>query len=102
MKKRNVKPNKRISAAAAVATTPYQEIQEKAKAFFTIQQQLKFHLIKNLELLLMPIMCGGEPRAMLRKDRGKADNPIYTIQICIPKHVYTLDKNHLDFALWCY
>lgn len=33
-----------------------------------------------------PIMCGGEPRAMLRKDRGKADGPIYTIQICIPKH----------------
>lgn len=23
---------------------------------------------------------------MLRKDRGKADGPIYTIQICIPKH----------------
>lgn len=33
-----------------------------------------------------PIMCGGEPRAMLRKDRGKADPPIYTIQICVPKH----------------
>lgn len=31
-------------------------------------------------------MCGGEPRAMLRKDRGKADGPIYSIQICIPKH----------------
>jgi len=31
-------------------------------------------------------MCGGEPRGMLRKDRGKADAPIYTIQICIPKH----------------
>uniref|UniRef100_A0A2P2LJ10 PIFI-like Ig-like domain-containing protein n=1 Tax=Rhizophora mucronata TaxID=61149 RepID=A0A2P2LJ10_RHIMU len=33
-----------------------------------------------------PIMCGGEPRAMLRQARGKADGPIYTIQICIPKH----------------
>lgn len=33
-----------------------------------------------------PIMCGGEPRAMLKKDRGKADSPIYTMQICIPKH----------------
>lgn len=31
-------------------------------------------------------MCGGEPRAMLRKDRGKADSPIYSIQICVPKH----------------
>ncbi|KAE8721200.1 Post-illumination chlorophyll fluorescence increase isoform 2 [Hibiscus syriacus] len=34
-----------------------------------------------------PIMCGGEPRQMLRKARGKADSPIYTIQICIRKHV---------------
>ena len=33
-----------------------------------------------------PIMCGGEPRAMLRKVRGKADPPFYTIQICVPKH----------------
>ena len=33
-----------------------------------------------------PIMCGGEPRAMLRRDRGKADPPYYTIQICVPKH----------------
>lgn len=33
-----------------------------------------------------PIMCGGEPRAMLRKTRGKNDSPFYTIQICIPKH----------------
>ncbi|THG08172.1 hypothetical protein TEA_006179 [Camellia sinensis var. sinensis] len=30
-----------------------------------------------------PIMCGGEPRAMLRKGRGKADLPIYSIQISI-------------------
>lgn len=37
-----------------------------------------------------PIMCGGEPRAMLRKDRGKADPPIYTIQICVPKHAVNL------------
>lgn len=33
-----------------------------------------------------PIMCGGEPRAMLEKARGKADSPIYTIQLCVPKH----------------
>ncbi|XP_004506951.1 protein POST-ILLUMINATION CHLOROPHYLL FLUORESCENCE INCREASE, chloroplastic [Cicer arietinum] len=37
-----------------------------------------------------PIMCGGEPRAMLRKDRGKADSPIYSIQICVPKHALNL------------
>lgn len=33
-----------------------------------------------------PIMCGGEPRQMLKKDRGKADSPIYTIQMRVPKH----------------
>ncbi|CAN0858938.1 Protein POST-ILLUMINATION CHLOROPHYLL FLUORESCENCE INCREASE, chloroplastic [Linum grandiflorum] len=37
-----------------------------------------------------PIMCGGEPRAMLEKVRGKADDPLYSIQICIPKHVSNL------------
>ncbi|KAM5578746.1 protein POST-ILLUMINATION CHLOROPHYLL FLUORESCENCE INCREASE, chloroplastic [Rosa sericea] len=37
-----------------------------------------------------PIMCGGEPRAMLRKNRGKADSPIYSIQICVPKHALNL------------
>ena len=38
-------------------------------------------------------MCGGEPRAMLRKDRGKADKPIYTIQICIPNHGTLISLN---------
>ncbi|MQM19311.1 hypothetical protein Taro_052315 [Colocasia esculenta] len=33
-----------------------------------------------------PIMCSAEPRAMTKKTRGKADPPIYTIKICIPKH----------------
>jgi hypothetical protein len=37
-----------------------------------------------------PIMCGGEPRVMLRKERGKADSPIYSIQICVPKHALNL------------
>ncbi|GAB4842083.1 hypothetical protein Ancab_012043 [Ancistrocladus abbreviatus] len=37
-----------------------------------------------------PIMCGGEPRKMLKKTRGKADPPIYSIQLCIPKHALTL------------
>ncbi|CAO2815244.1 unnamed protein product [Amaranthus hypochondriacus] len=37
-----------------------------------------------------PIMCSGEPRAMLKKARGKVDPPIYTIQICIPKHAMNL------------
>jgi hypothetical protein len=44
-----------------------------------------------------PIMCGGEPRAMLKKDRGKADSPIYTMQICIHKHgsFYIIIKNQI-------
>ncbi|KAL0441637.1 UNVERIFIED_CONTAM: hypothetical protein Sradi_0102600 [Sesamum radiatum] len=43
-----------------------------------------------------PIMCGGEPRAMLQKLRGKADPPIYTIQICIPKHGILLTETYLN------
>uniref|UniRef100_A0A1D1Z7A0 Ribulose bisphosphate carboxylase/oxygenase activase, chloroplastic n=1 Tax=Anthurium amnicola TaxID=1678845 RepID=A0A1D1Z7A0_9ARAE len=33
-----------------------------------------------------PIMCGSEPRAMTKKNRGKADPSLYTIKICVPKH----------------
>lgn len=33
-----------------------------------------------------PIMCGGEPRVMTRKNRGIADAPYYTIKIRVPKH----------------
>ncbi|KAF7814377.1 post-illumination chlorophyll fluorescence increase [Senna tora] len=47
-----------------------------------------------------PIMCGGEPRAMLRKDRGKADSPIYTIQICIPKHALNLIFSFTNGVDW--
>ncbi|KAI4325251.1 hypothetical protein MLD38_030665 [Melastoma candidum] len=47
-----------------------------------------------------PIMCGGEPRAMLRKDRGKADKPIYTIQICIPKHAVNLIFSFTNGVDW--
>nr|GEU44020.1 post-illumination chlorophyll fluorescence increase [Tanacetum cinerariifolium] len=47
-----------------------------------------------------PIMCGGEPRAMLRKDRGKADSPIYTIQICVPKHAMNLIFSFTNGAEW--
>ncbi|KAL4368428.1 hypothetical protein GQ457_05G034980 [Hibiscus cannabinus] len=47
-----------------------------------------------------PIMCGGEPRQMLRKSRGKADNPIYTIQICIPKHAVNLIFSFTNGADW--
>lgn len=46
-----------------------------------------------------PIMCGGEPRAMLRKDRGKADSPIYSIQICVPKHGSIMVLQFLNILL---
>ncbi|KAI3419030.1 uncharacterized protein J3R85_013552 [Psidium guajava] len=47
-----------------------------------------------------PIMCGGEPRAMLRKDRGKADSPIYTIQICVPKHAMNMIFSFTNGVDW--
>ncbi|KAL4559920.1 hypothetical protein LXL04_032066 [Taraxacum kok-saghyz] len=47
-----------------------------------------------------PIMCGGEPRAMLRKDRGKADPPYYTIQICVPKHAVNLIFSFTNGSEW--
>lgn len=47
-----------------------------------------------------PIMCGGEPRAMQRKARGKADSPIYSIQICIPKHAVNLIFSFTNGVDW--
>ena len=47
-----------------------------------------------------PIMCGGEPRAMLKKVRGKADPPYYTIQICIPKHAVNLIFSFTNGVDW--
>ncbi|KAM7471682.1 hypothetical protein LguiA_009865 [Lonicera macranthoides] len=47
-----------------------------------------------------PIMCGGEPRAMLRKNRGSADAPIYSIQICIPKHAINLIFSFTNGTDW--
>lgn len=47
-----------------------------------------------------PIMCGAEPRIMLQKIRGKADPPIYTIQICIPKHALSLIFSFTNGTEW--
>ncbi|KAG6429961.1 hypothetical protein SASPL_108018 [Salvia splendens] len=47
-----------------------------------------------------PIMCGGEPRAMLKRVRGKADPPYYTIQICIPKHASSLIFSFTNGVEW--
>ncbi|KAB1218710.1 hypothetical protein CJ030_MR3G026590 [Morella rubra] len=45
------------------------------------------------------LMC-GEPRAMLRKNRGRADPPLYTIQICIPKHALSLIFSFTNGVDW--
>ncbi|KAJ3678360.1 hypothetical protein LUZ60_002163 [Juncus effusus] len=37
-----------------------------------------------------PIMCGGEPRVMTLKHRGKADAPFYSIKIRVPKYAVNL------------
>ncbi|PON48097.1 post-illumination chlorophyll fluorescence increase [Parasponia andersonii] len=47
-----------------------------------------------------PIMCGGEPRAMQKKVRGKADSPLYSIQICVPKHAVNLIFSFTNGVDW--
>eukprot|EP00262_Sarcandra_glabra_P016265 TRINITY_DN524_c0_g1_i1.p1 TRINITY_DN524_c0_g1~~TRINITY_DN524_c0_g1_i1.p1 ORF type:complete len:269 (-),score=38.53 TRINITY_DN524_c0_g1_i1:233-1039(-) len=47
-----------------------------------------------------PIMCGGEPRSMTRKNRGKADPPIYAIKICVPKHAMSLIFSFTNGVDW--
>ncbi|MQM04896.1 hypothetical protein Taro_037713 [Colocasia esculenta] len=47
-----------------------------------------------------PIMCSAEPRAMTKKTRGKADPPIYTIKICIPKHAVNLIFSFTNGVDW--
>ncbi|XP_058074401.1 protein POST-ILLUMINATION CHLOROPHYLL FLUORESCENCE INCREASE, chloroplastic [Magnolia sinica] len=47
-----------------------------------------------------PIMCGGEPRAMTRKTRGKADPPTFTIRICIPRHAMNLIFSFTNGVDW--
>ncbi|KAK2378637.1 post-illumination chlorophyll fluorescence increase [Trifolium repens] len=123
-KERHVKVRHVINAAAAVATSPTEEIQEyklpswatfelgKAAVYWkttngdppTSGEKLKLfynpaaaQLTPSAEFGIafnggfnQPIMCSGEPRVMLRKDRGKADSPIYSIQICVPKHALNL------------
>ncbi|CAN6455738.1 unnamed protein product [Victoria cruziana] len=47
-----------------------------------------------------PFMCGGEPRSMTRKNRGKSDPPLYTIKICIPKHAASLVFSFTNGVDW--
>ncbi|KAJ1410103.1 hypothetical protein SESBI_22340 [Sesbania bispinosa] len=133
MKERHGKISRKINAAA-VATTPAEEVQEyklPSWAMFelgrsavywktmnglppTSGEKLKLfynpaatQLAPNEEFGVafnggfnQPIMCGGEPRVMLRKDRGKADSPIYSIQICVPKHALNLIFSFTNGVDW--
>ncbi|KAJ0972617.1 hypothetical protein J5N97_020576 [Dioscorea zingiberensis] len=47
-----------------------------------------------------PIMCGGQPRIMTRKNRGKADPPIYTIKIRVPIHAVNLIFSFTNGVDW--
>ncbi|OAY80754.1 hypothetical protein ACMD2_18728 [Ananas comosus] len=47
-----------------------------------------------------PIMCSREPRVMTRKNRGKADNPIFTIKIRVPKHAVCLIFSFTNGVDW--
>eukprot|EP01018_Ginkgo_biloba_P018115 Gb_14282 [translate_table: standard] len=45
-------------------------------------------------------MCGGEPRVMTRKDRGKISAPFYAIKIVVPKHALTLIFSFTNGMNW--
>lgn len=47
-----------------------------------------------------PIMCGGEPRVMTRRDRGTTCTPFYTIKINVPAHALTLEFSFTDGKEW--
>jgi hypothetical protein len=47
-----------------------------------------------------PIMCGGEPRVMTRKDRGSQCQPFYTIKINVPFHAVSLEFSFTDGSNW--
>ncbi|XP_059642575.1 protein POST-ILLUMINATION CHLOROPHYLL FLUORESCENCE INCREASE, chloroplastic [Cornus florida] len=135
-KRKSIKVTGKVkaAAAAAVATSPMQEIKEfslptwaefdlgRAPVYWktmnglppTSGERLKLFynpaaakLLPNEDFGIafnggfnQPIMCGGEPRAMLMKKRGKADPPIYTIQICIPKHALNLIFSFTNGGEW--
>ncbi|XP_042424012.1 protein POST-ILLUMINATION CHLOROPHYLL FLUORESCENCE INCREASE, chloroplastic-like isoform X1 [Zingiber officinale] len=47
-----------------------------------------------------PIMCGSEPRVMTRRNRGKADPPIFIIKIRVPKHAVNLIFSFTNGVDW--
>ncbi|CAK7356933.1 unnamed protein product [Dovyalis caffra] len=133
-KNKTVKIIRKVTAAAAIATAPPEEVKDcerptwsmfelgSAPVFWktmnglppTSGENLKIFynpaankLVPNEEFGIafnggfnQPIMCGGEPRAMLKKIRGKADPPFYTIQICVPKHAVNLIFSFTNGVDW--
>lgn len=47
-----------------------------------------------------PIMCGGEPRVMTKRERGLKCTPLYTIKINVPIHALTLEFSFTDGKQW--
>ncbi|GFZ11847.1 post-illumination chlorophyll fluorescence increase [Actinidia rufa] len=128
------KSSKITAAAAAVVTSPAEEVREfslptwaefdigRSPVYWktmnglppTSGERLRIfynpavnNLVPNEEYGIafnggfnQPIMCGGEPRAMLKKTRGKADLPLYSIQICIPKHALNLIFSFTNGVEW--
>ncbi|EFJ11008.1 hypothetical protein SELMODRAFT_127024 [Selaginella moellendorffii] len=47
-----------------------------------------------------PIMCGGEPRIMTKKDRGNSCAPLYSIKINLPKHTLSLEFSFTNGKDW--
>ncbi|KAM6602281.1 hypothetical protein CsatA_021890 [Cannabis sativa] len=133
-KKKVLRFNGKVYAAAAVSTSPVEEIKEftlpswamfelgKAPVYWktmnglppTAGERVKVFynpdatkLVPNEEFGVafnggfnQPIMCGGEPRAMQKKLRGKADSPLYSIQICVPKHAKNLIFSFTNGVDW--
>jgi len=47
-----------------------------------------------------PIMCGGEPRVMTKKERGSQCVPFFYIKINVPKHATSLEFSFTDGVNW--
>jgi hypothetical protein len=45
-------------------------------------------------------MCGGEHRAMTKKERGSLCAPIYAIKVKVPLHTLTLEFSFTDGQNW--
>lgn len=47
-----------------------------------------------------PVMCGGEPRVMSKKERGSFCEPFYSIKINVPLHATSLEFSFMDGVNW--